>query len=283
MYIKLLLYAKVARVQALAMSVLPCVLAYFWVYPKIVSFRIFILVCVSLILFHLSVNTISEYRDCVNGIDDSKSPGTKYRLITGIVPEKHILYIGVTAFIIASTFGILACFTYPALLIPGLIGAGLTLFYSEWIGLKYRGLGELSVFLGYGLLLGFSTVYSATGACTISDVLVFIPGSLFIVCVLLANNIRDFDFDKKRTVTLTTIVGKKISYFILYALATLGYVMYTILSYYKILPRSTYCILTSLPVLLVSIKYKMHPKFINFFGIIFFITEIMAILSIAWR
>ena len=277
MHLKLILYTKVARVQTLAMSVLSCILAYFSIKNNIVSVYEFTLVCISVVLFHLSANTISEYRDCVKGIDNPNSPGTKYRLVTGIVPAKNILYIGITSFLIASICGILVCFTYPILLIPGLAGAGLALFYSEGLGLKYKGLGEVSILLCYGPLLGFSTVYAGLGTCSVTDVLIFIPGSLFIVCVLLANNIRDFEFDRGHTITLTTIVGKKISHVILYGLATTGYMLYSLMVYYKLLPHTVYWTLASCPLLLLSYRYRKHPKFINFFGIIFFTTELIAI------
>lgn len=283
MFKSIILYAKVARIQALAMSVMPCMLAYFLTCPRLISIVEFLLVCTSIILFHLAANTISEYRDCVKGVDNPLSPGTKYRLITGIVPAKKVLYIGIISFLIASGCGVLVCVTYPILLIPGLIGAGSALFYSEFLGLKYRGLGEIVVFLGYGPLLGFSTVYAATGACSVANVLIFIPGSLFIVCVLLANNIRDFEFDKGHTVTLTTIVGKKNSYIILYMLSILGYIMYILLAHCGLLPYTIYWELVSFPLLLLSIKHKEHPKFINFFGITFFVTEIIATLSLIFK
>ena len=214
------LYAKVARVQTLVMSFLPCVLAYVYCKPRISNFSAFILVCVAIILFHLSVNTISEYRDCVNGVDNPNSPGTKYRLVTGIVPKQSILYLGLIAFCIASICGIIAVMQSSfILIIPGLLAGCIVFSYSERpLCIKYKGLGELAVFLCYGLLLGFSTVYAATGSCSVIDILVFIPGALLIVNVLLVNNIRDYFFDKLRITTLTTIIGIENSYSLLYTI-----------------------------------------------------------------
>ena len=114
MLYKIILYAKVARIQALFLSILPCILSYCYCnrYYNNINFNLkpFIFTCLSFVLFNLAVNTISEYRDCINGIDDPNSPGTKYRLVTGIVPKRNILIIGITSFIIASICGIFALY-----------------------------------------------------------------------------------------------------------------------------------------------------------------------------
>ena len=100
----------------------------------------------------------------------------------------------------------------------------------------------------------------------------FIPGGLLITCVILANNIRDYYFDLNKTNTLVTRIGLKKSYIILYVLANLSFVINCILGYFSVL--------ISYPILLLSLKFKNHPKFINFFGSLFFITEITVIINL---
>lgn len=280
---QIILYAKVARIQALFLSILPCILSYFYCNKIYCKFNIksFIFTCLSFILFNLAVNTISEYRDCIKGIDNPKSPGTKYRLVTGIVPKENVIIIGILAFISASICGVFALYfsSWP-LLIPGIFGACIALFYSECLGLKYKSLGEICVFLCYGVLLGFSTVFALTGQCCIKDILVFIPGGLLITCVLLANNIRDYSFDLGRTNTLVTKIGLKKSYILLYSIANLSFIINIILIYLQILPKNIIYTIITYPILLLSLKFKDHPKFINFFGILFFIEEIVEIIAI---
>ena len=257
------------------MSVLPCILSYVYCtrYYNNTNLNLiaFVFTCISFTLFNLAVNTISEYRDCIKGIDNPNSPGTKYRLVTGIVPKKNVLRIGIVAFIIASICGIFALY-YSSfhLLIPGIMGASIALFYSEFpFKLKYRALGEVCVFICYGLLLGFSTVFALTNNCNVVDIITFIPGGLLITCVILANNIRDYYFDLRKTNTIVTKLGLKKSYVILYTLASLSFVINCILGYYVVL--------LSYPILLISLKFKGHPKFINFFGVLFFISEMLII------
>ena len=289
MFNRIILYAKVARIQALFLSILPCILSY--IYCKkyytnnILNIKAFTFTCLSFVIFNLAVNTISEYRDCIKGIDDPNSPGTKYRLVTGIVPRNNVLIIGIIAFVIASICGIFALY-YSSfyLLIPGVIGAGIALFYSEKpFKLKYRALGEISVFICYGLLLGFSTVFSLTNQCNISDIIIFIPGGLLITCVLLSNNTRDYYFDLYKTNTLVTKIGLKKSYILLYFIANLSFIINLILIYLGILCKSVIYIMLAYPILLLSWKFKNHPKFINCFGILFFITELIEIIILIYK
>ncbi len=283
---KIITYAKVARIQALFLSILPCILSYFYCKQYFINnkfnLKSFILTCIAFVLFNLSVNTISEYRDCKKGIDNPKSPGTKYRLVTGIVPKHNILIIGIVSFIIASICGLSALYysSWP-LLIPGIIGACIALFYSEFpLGLKYKALGEVCVFLCYGILLGFSTVFALTNQCSLIDVLIFIPGGLLITCVLLANNIRDYYFDLEKNITLVTKIGLKKSYILLYFLANLSFIINFILIYFHYLNSSILYTLLAYPILLLSIRFKNHPKFINFFGLLFFTVELIETLVI---
>jgi 1,4-dihydroxy-2-naphthoate octaprenyltransferase len=150
----LLIYLKVVRIQTFAMSLFPIICAYSYANFHY-SVRVngaFVLVAISAMLFHLATNTISEYRDFRNGIDDVHSPDTKYRLVSGIVRPNAVLLIGLIAFSLASILGIVAVFVgTKLLLIPGIISAGIAIFYSEQpFGLKYKALGELCVFMIYG-------------------------------------------------------------------------------------------------------------------------------------
>lgn len=271
---KILLYAKVARAQTLVMSIGPLISYYLYCKFNYLNSDFnklsFILTGVSIVLFHLSVNTISEYRDCQKGVDDPNSPGTKYRLISGIVPRKHILYLGVTAFSIAAIVGLFAvCLSSIYLLIPGILGAGIALFYSEWpFGFKYKALGEIGVFMAYGPLSGFAAIFSLTGNFSLNDFLFSIPFGLFTTCVLIANNIRDHDFDLGKTKTLTTIYGIKFSYAILFFIAHLGFSFIPILVYLHAIPNYGFLAFLAYSMILLSIKQLGTPKFIDMFGML---------------
>jgi 1,4-dihydroxy-2-naphthoate octaprenyltransferase len=203
------------------------------------------------------------------GVDDPRSPGTKYRLVSGIIHrQKNILYLGIIAFGLAILFGIIAVYLSTIyLLIPGILGGACALFYSEWpFKFKYRALGEAVVFTGYGPLFGFACIFSLTQNFNYHDLLFSIPFGLVTLNVLLANNIRDYHFDIGKTKTLSTILGLKFSYTLLFFIGHLVYLFALILIYKNIIPKAGFITLIGYPLMILSINKIGTPKFINIFG-----------------
>jgi 1,4-dihydroxy-2-naphthoate octaprenyltransferase len=230
----------------------------------------YIFVSIAILLFHLSVNTVSEYRDCLKGVDDGNVDGPRYRLVTGIVEAKYVLRLGISAFLTAIASGIMATITSSLiLLVPGFVGAGLALFYSEWpIGYKYKALGEIGVFIAYGPLLVFSCIFSLANQVCWQDMLISIPIGLLTMCVLLANNIRDFDFDLGKTKTLPSVMGLKIAYTILFSSVHLSFAIVPILIYLGLITKMGFIIFLAYPIIFTTIKTINSSKFVDVFGII---------------
>ena len=279
-----LLYLRVIRTHALLISILPVISSYLYAkynYPFL-SIRPFLFVAFSIVLFHLATNTISEYRDFKTGIDDPNSKGANYKLIKTALPPKHILYIGVASFVVASILGICAViFSGIEILIAGLCGAFMSLCYSEWpFGYKYRAMGELAVFLAYGPLLTFSCVFSLVSIFSFNDFLFSIPFGLLATAVLTANNIRDYEYDIKRIKTLATVFGLRFTYSFLFFIVHLAFLIIPILIYKNTLPKSSFWIFLSYPILSLSIKLIKTERFIDVFGMLAFAFCILLQLSI---
>ncbi len=229
----------------------------------------FCFVALSILLYNLAANTISEYRDCERGVDDAHSPGTRYRLITGIVPRKHILYVGITAFSLASIFGIFALILRPhTLLFPGILAAFITLFYSEQpFGFKYNALAEVCVFITYSFLIFSACILSLTHTLCLRDLFFSIPFGLLTTCVVLANNIRDCKFEQGKTTTIPTKYGLKFAYTLLFLMVHLAFLCVPFFVYFKIIPKSGLISLSSYLFIFLSLKKINSPAFINCFGL----------------
>lgn len=268
---KIINYIRVARAQVLFMPcmLIICSFLYSKYHNRIVEYMPFVCVSISILLFNIAVNTISEYRDCKRGIDDVHSPGTKYRLVSGIVPQKHVLIVGIFSFIMASLFGIYIILIGPKILmVPGIIAASIVLFYSEKpFGLKYHALGELCVFLIYGPLIFSSCIISLTHSLLFQDILFSIPFGIFTVNVILANNIRDYSFEKEKTVTLPIKYGLKFAYFLLFFITHLAFLVVPFLIYMEIMPKSGILSFLAYPLIFLSIKRIGKENFIDIFGI----------------
>lgn len=269
---KIFLYAKVARAQTLLMTISLILCAFLYAkYNYKTSFNLsFFCVSCSIIFFHLAANTISEYRDCIKGIDNKHSPGTKYRLITGIVPYKNIYYLGIVSFFLASIFGIIALFCGSIyLVIPGLIAAGIVFFYSEKpVGLKYKAFGEICVFFGYGPLFFSACILSLRGYLSSFDLIFSIPFGFLTTCVLLANNIRDYEFEQGKTLTLTIKYGLKFSYFLLFFMVNLSFLFVPYLIFQSIVSFYSLFVFLVYPLIFFSVRRIGKPDFINIFGIL---------------
>ena len=267
-----LIYLKAVRAHTLLMTILLTFSCYSYskLHYSILNTRAFIFVAVSIVLFHLSVNSISEYRDFKKGMDDNKSEDENHMIVTGLVQPKHILHIGVCSFATASLLGLYAVLlSSPVLLISGLIGAGISLFYSEWpFGYKYKALGELGVFLAYGPLLVFSCIYSLTSQFGVNEFLLSISFGLLTTAVLTANNIRDYYFDFKRIKTLATVFGLRWTYSILFFIVHLAFLIIPILIYRRAIPQTCWFVFCAYPILFTSIKKIGTSKFIDVFGIL---------------
>jgi 1,4-dihydroxy-2-naphthoate octaprenyltransferase len=232
-------------------------------------------------LFHLATNTISEYRDFQNGIDDIHSSSTKYRLVSGIVKPNIIMRIGLIAFLLASVLGVIAALVgSKLLLIPGVIAAGISLFYSERpFGFKYKALGELCVFFAYGPLLFSSCFLALNGELSSGDVVFSIPFGLLTSCVLLVNNIRDYEFEKGKTKTLVTKYGLSTAYTLLFCMMHLAFLCVPFFVYCRMLQMEGFLVFFAYPIIFLSIGRISSSRFISIFGVLLVLFYIIISLS----
>ncbi len=107
--------------------------------------------------------------------------------------------------------------TLAALLASGLCLA--VLYTAGPCGLKYRGLGELTVFACFGPLLGAAASLALTGTLSDDCLLASVPFGAVAVAVLHSNNVRDADADGRAgAFTLAQALGARLNA-LLYTLA----------------------------------------------------------------
>ncbi len=79
------------------------------------------------------------------------------------------------------------------------------LYTADPVKLKHRSVGEISVFLAYGPLMVGGAYYALTGVVSLDAMVASVPIGLLVALVLLANNIRDREYDASIGIsTLTT-------------------------------------------------------------------------------
>lgn len=181
------------------------------------------------VIFQIAGNLISDYYDFNHGVDRAGTFGSSRMLVNGAFTPRQILNFGLTALAIGIFIGMLTfLFAGPHILWIGSLGVTGTYFYYI---LKYHALGDLCIFIIFGILVPLGVTYSMMSTLDWHIVAVTTPIGLLIVNILHANNTRDIRDDGKASITTQAmLLGLKCSKY--------KYVVYTILAYAGILACS---------------------------------------------
>lgn len=243
---KIKAWLNAARLRTLPLSVsgiiVGAALGNFYGYQ---NWIIFILALLTTIGFQVTSNFANDYGDGVKGTDNEHRVGPKRALQSGILTREELkkgivisiiidLFLSITLLIVA--FG-----TENYLLI--LIFFGLALA-SIWAAIKYtvgataygyRGLGDLFVFIFFGLVGVLGSLFLFTKFLTISSILPAIAIGLLSTGVLNLNNLRDAISDKnsgKNTLVVKMGYAKaKVYHYLLLGVSFLSMLIFTLLHY----------------------------------------------------
>ncbi len=173
---------------------------------------LFLATMVGLMFAHLASNMANDYFDVKHGVDKVDSPTSQYRphpLLTGEIPKGSFktAIIGMYVVALAIALGIAWVRGLTVLMITAL-GLLFGLFYTaDPVVYKKRSLGEFAVFMVWGPLMVGGSYYVVAGTIDYASMLVSTPIGLLVALVLLANNLRDVEYD--REVGVETIVHSK--------------------------------------------------------------------------
>jgi 1,4-dihydroxy-2-naphthoate octaprenyltransferase len=158
----------------------------------------------------LGVNFANDYSDFVRGADANRV-GPLRATSSGVVPPQHVQRAAVAAFGIAALIGLALSLAVDARLL--VVGAACLLAGWLYTGgprpYGYLGLGEIFVFVFFGLVATIGTVYVETSRLTSLSVLMGCGMGFLATAILVLNNLRDIDTDAaagKRT--LATRIGR---------------------------------------------------------------------------
>ena len=173
---------------------------------------LFLATMVGLMLAHLASNMANDYFDVKHGVDKAESPTSQYRphpLLMGDISKGSFKTAVIGMYVVALAFALSLSWVrgLPVLMFTAL-GLFFGLFYTaDPVVYKKRSLGELAVFMVWGPLMVGGSYYVLTGSFAYGPMLVSTPIGLLVSLVLLANNLRDVEYD--REVGVATIVHSK--------------------------------------------------------------------------
>ncbi len=164
------------------------------------------------LFLQIGVNYANDYSDGIRGTDDYRVGPLRLTGSKSVRPEA----VKLAAF---AFFGLAAASGLAIVLITGmfwLIAVGLAAIVAAWFytGGKnpygYAGLGELAVFVFFGLVATIGTTFVQVGFIEFNAALGGIASGLFASAVLMVNNIRDIETDRLASKkTLAVMLGKK--------------------------------------------------------------------------
>lgn len=225
------------------------------------------LLCLAVAVFlQIAVNFANDYSDGVRGTDKHRV-GPRRLTASGAAKPRTVLTVALVFFALAAAAGVIIVVRTE---LWWLLAVGAAAILAGWFytGGKrpygYFALGELFVFIFFGIVATAGTTFVLSGTVTIEAWVAGAAIGLIACAVLMVNNIRDREQDKlagKRT--LAVLLGDRASR-IVYAVFLL--VPFVILGFFTVFYTDAYLVyfalLAAIPAVLITITAKTSPELI---------------------
>lgn len=173
---------------------------------------LFVLALMAMVILHSGANILSDVMDYRKGLDKEPNP-VSGGVVRGIITQKEAIRASVVLLFIGVTLGFLLTYLVGIwLLVIGITGVLVGVFYTSEtrLSLKYNGLGDLAVFLNFGILGGLGSWFVQSGELSWIPVIWTIPMATLVIAILHANNWRDIPSDKDGNIhTIASLLGDK--------------------------------------------------------------------------
>lgn len=213
------------------------------------------------VLLQVGVNFANDYSDGIRGTDAVRV-GPARLTASGRVSPRQVLIAALVFFALAAVAGLAVVIRTQQwwMLAVGAISIVAAWFYTG--GKRpygYNAMGELFVFVFFGLVAVLGTTWVQSFALPLEAWLAAIAAGLFACAVLLANNLRDIEQDRevgKRT--LTVLIGKRATQVVytLFALAPFVIAAVFAVLLYPVAWLSLLVLLAILPAILIVWTYR---------------------------
>lgn len=176
------------------------------------------------LLVQIGTNFANDYFDFVQGADTAERVGPRRAVAAGLIPPRTMLFATVLVLALAFAVGLLLIEAGGWILLP--IGIASVVCAVAYTGgpypLGYNGLGDLFVFIFFGLVAVCATFYVQAHLLTGAVIAAAAAIGLLAANILVANNYRDAETDAKAGKrTLVVRFGRRFALW-QYGLSVLG-------------------------------------------------------------
>lgn len=223
------------------------------------------------VLLQIGVNFTNDYSDGIRGTDAHRV-GPARLTASGQVKPRTVLIIGLSFFALAALVGL-------AIVIRTgqwwMLAVGAACIIAAWFytGGKrpygYFGLGELFVFIFFGLVPTLGTTWVQAFQLPQEAWLGAVASGLFGCAVLLANNLRDIDQDRevgKRT--LTVMIGRRATQVVFTVFIVVPFLLAGFLAlFYPIAWLAMMALLAGIPAVIIVWSYRQARELVVALGL----------------
>jgi len=170
----------------------------------------FVVALLAMMILHSGANMLSDVFDFRRGLDRDVTP-VSGAIVRGWLSVRAVTAGSAVCLYVGIALGLwLVALTGRTLLIIGLVGVFVGSFYTL---LKYHALGDLAVFLDFGILGSLGAWVVQTGEFSWIPAVWTVPMAMLVIAILHANNWRDAVSDTERRVrTFASILGDRGSF-----------------------------------------------------------------------
>jgi 1,4-dihydroxy-2-naphthoate octaprenyltransferase len=195
------IWLMAARLRTLPAAIAPVLVGTALAYTLQDVFRpgAFVAAMLGSILIQVGTNLSNDYSDARRGADAEDRLGPVRVTAGGLVPPKQVLMATYITFGVAALCGVyLVAVSGIELLFVGIasIAAGV-LYTGGPRPYGYEGLGEIFVFLFFGIVAVTGSTFAQTESWPWEGFVLAVPVGLLAAAILVVNNIRDIDSDRR--------------------------------------------------------------------------------------
>jgi len=243
------------------------------------------------ILIQIGTNFTNDLYDFLKGSDTVKRKGPRRVLASGLITVNLMKLAIVLVFGLTFLIGLYLVYSVDLLILwVGIFSIIAGIIYTAGpFPLAYNGLGDVFVFIFFGIIGTMGTFYLHTQEISILSLVVSIPVGALITNILVVNNFRDIEEDREANkMTLAVILGREFSRGQFIFLILISYTVSVVLYFYFNFSLWIFLPFATLPIAIILIKMlytlngeklnktlELSAKFAGLFGLLLFIGLIL--------
>jgi len=172
---------------------------------------VFIAALLASTLIQIGTNLANDYFDFRKGADTADRLGPTRVTQAGLLAPNTVLLGTMIVFGLAALIGLYLVTVggLPILIIGVLAILAGVLYTAGPFPLAYHGLGDLFVFVFFGLVAVMGSAYLQADTVPFAAFIASLPVAMIVTAIIVVNNLRDIDTDRRtRKYTLAVILGR---------------------------------------------------------------------------